>query len=367
MNSFLKKATNYVKVKVFNPIDGKLWRFATDSFERYRMYHRFDGYLINKFYPHIDTGALDPANPKDNYLMEHFTAYIYKMEEPMLVEPLYGWVIPEAFRVFRKSFSYIDDPWDNAKRKPSALQYIAPHKTIELDSCISIRYNWSNYYHFLIDTLNQVHLAEGKVPAHVPLLVPYFFPQLKHVADFMKESDFLKGRKIIVQRKNEYYKVKNLYICKDTFYSDSIFSVVRSFGDVVNKGNGQNRKIFLKRAKKRGRNIENIEEIERLVQQYGFEVIDTDDLDIKRQVALFAEAAMVIGGHGAGLTNIVFRNRRPLKLLELFPANKTPEHYRNLCLNFNYGYYSLICGNMERNQYYVDPAALQDKLIEFLN
>jgi len=301
--------------------------------------------------------------------MEQFTAYAYRFGQPMLVEPRYGWAIPKPFEVFRYSFPYVSDIWDKNKRKPSTLKYLSPKKIVTVDAALTIRYYWQNYYHFFMDTLSQVYLANKYVPADVPILVPHYFHAIKYVQEFLNDSTFLNGRKIIVQQQDEYYAVKELYICKGTFYSESIYDVVKSFGDLVSGNNGMNRKIFLKRDKNKHRAITNSEEIEQIAVSRGFEVCDTDGMSLKDQVRLFTDAGMVVGLHGAGLTNIIFRHRKPMKLLELFPADSRPDHYRNICTMFGYGYDFAEGGDRDKSnkaRFYMDPAVFSKKIDEFL-
>ena len=100
----------------------------------------------------------------------------------------------------------------------------------------------------------------------------------------------------------------------------------------------------------------------------GFEVTDTDGMSLKEQVLLFRDVDLLIGLHGAGLTNIIFRNGRPLKLLEIFPGDHCPSHYRHLCMKFNYGYDSLKGSNMDLSKnrgFHLDPDLLKGKLNAF--
>jgi len=357
MAHFLRKINNYLKVKLFDKMDKKAWKFDERDYDNCLLYEKSDKALIRKFYPDDD--------PEDKHLLEQFIAYIYKFEMKMVVEPLYGWVIPGKLKVFKRSFPYVFDIWDNKKRMPSIIHFLLPKKVVEIDSCISIRYYWQNYYHFFIDTLSQVYLAKDKIPADVPILVPYYFGDIKYVNEFLKESDFLADRKIIVQKKNEYYSVKKLYLCKDTFYSDSIYEVINSFGAITDKEDKPGRKIYLKRSKSRNRAIINDGEIEQIVTAFGFEVKDTDGMGLKEQILLFREVSVLIGIHGAGLTNIIFRNGQPLQLLEIFPADLNPGHYRSLCMKFNYSYDFIRGGSMDNDRkksFHLDPDLLKGKL-----
>ncbi|UZE97550.1 glycosyltransferase family 61 protein [Alkalimarinus alittae] len=68
------------------------------------------------------------------------------------------------------------------------------------------------------------------------------------------------------------------------------------------------RKIYLKRLGDSRRSLINSDEVESLVQEYGFEIVVPETLSFSDQVRIFSEASIVIGQAGAALANIVFCN-----------------------------------------------------------
>jgi len=120
MAHFLRKINNYLKVKLFDKMDKKAWKFDERDYDNCLLYEKSDKALIRKFYPDDD--------PEDKHLLEQFIAYIYKFEMKMVVEPLYGWVIPGKLKVFKRSFPYVFDIWDNKKRMPSIIHFLLPKK-----------------------------------------------------------------------------------------------------------------------------------------------------------------------------------------------------------------------------------------------
>jgi hypothetical protein len=77
------------------------------------------------------------------------------------------------------------------------------------------------------------------------------------------------------------------------------------------------RRIFLTRSGKRGRNISNDAEIAPLLRERNFETVDTDGMSLRQQAQLFRECRYVIGIHGAGFVNIIHAHEHDLSLLEL--------------------------------------------------
>ncbi len=66
------------------------------------------------------------------------------------------------------------------------------------------------------------------------------------------------------------------------------------------------RKLLVRRALGKKRNFSNSDEVERALVAHRFEVVYPGELTFADQVRLFASASHVIGGLGAGLTNILF-------------------------------------------------------------
>jgi hypothetical protein len=76
-------------------------------------------------------------------------------------------------------------------------------------------------------------------------------------------------------------------------------------------------RVFISRRDAPSRNILNEDEIVELFKTKGFERYDTGKMSVVEQIALFANADIVVGEHGAGLTNILFCKEGAL-VIELF-------------------------------------------------
>jgi Glycosyltransferase 61 len=66
------------------------------------------------------------------------------------------------------------------------------------------------------------------------------------------------------------------------------------------------RRVYISRAKATSRRVVNENEIAPLLQEHGFEKVLCEDLSLAEQVNLFAKTAAIVGGHGAGLTNLIY-------------------------------------------------------------
>jgi capsular polysaccharide biosynthesis protein len=77
------------------------------------------------------------------------------------------------------------------------------------------------------------------------------------------------------------------------------------FGVEPNKRD-RGRRIYVSRRGEFRRKVSNEGEVLDLLDSYGFEAVDPGTVSVTEQAELFAEASIVVGPHGGGLTNIVF-------------------------------------------------------------
>ncbi len=57
------------------------------------------------------------------------------------------------------------------------------------------------------------------------------------------------------------------------------------------------------------RRLKNEREVQKLVKELGFEIVNLDELTLDEQVYLFSQAKTIVGFHGAGLANLLYANQ----------------------------------------------------------
>jgi capsular polysaccharide biosynthesis protein len=86
--------------------------------------------------------------------------------------------------------------------------------------------------------------------------------------------------------------------------------------------------LYVTRRLARRRRLVNEGQIEPLLRDRGFEVVEAERLTFSDQVRLFAQAGVIAGPHGAGLTNAMFAPAS-CRILELFqPTYVLPSTYK---------------------------------------
>ena len=82
-------------------------------------------------------------------------------------------------------------------------------------------------------------------------------------------------------------------------------------------------RIYISRATRGTRSIDNESEFIRLIKQRQFTVVNLENYSVREQATLLNGASIVVGNHGAGLTNIVFCQAES-KVVEIFSDYKVP-------------------------------------------
>ena len=93
----------------------------------------------------------------------------------------------------------------------------------------------------------------------------------------------------------------------------------------------RSRKIFIGRGEAKHRPVIHEKEIWAQLQKRGFDSVDCGKLSVQKQAEVFGSADMVVGAHGAALTNLVFCYPGT-QVVELFSPAYVNPCYRDLCV-----------------------------------
>jgi hypothetical protein len=108
----------------------------------------------------------------------------------------------------------------------------------------------------------------------------------------------------------------------------------------------QTRRLFISREDAASRQIRNWQEVEPVLARHGFEIFTVSAHSLPEQIAAFAAAHLVVGVHGAGMTNIVF-GRPGLRVLEILPPLVASPAYWYLCAGMGADYTAFIADDPE--------------------
>jgi Glycosyltransferase 61 len=170
----------------------------------------------------------------------------------------------------------------------------------------------TEFYHWFHDVLPRLETAMPHLPSDTRFLInsspkPWQLDSL--TAAFGIGADRLE-----IQPSGMHTRVERLWFATPLGHSSlGSGAVVRKVAnrlrhqfkaaDSIQKAN---RRIYISRAKAAFRRIVNENEITPSLQEHGFETVLCEDLSLQEQVRLFGKATAIVGGHGAGLTNVIY-------------------------------------------------------------
>lgn len=299
----------------------------------------------------------------NNFEQKEFAARV----EQCLIEPKYGWPMTKSRELIYDCF-------------PHSRQHIIPipspflklnKKCREFDSIISFREIFEfGYWHFYTDIIhkNYVLNALPEINKNIPILISKELSEKAYFKFFYEQTDVFAGRDIIIQD-DFLVSAAQTYFIKPMPHKPEYY---RMTSEKVNRWKGEstlNRKIFLTRNRNRGRFVTNMDEIIAVLRKYDFEFVDTDTLTTEQQIGIFSETEFLIGIHGAGLTNMMFRSPHHMNVLEIFPLAQgrfqIPSHYFLLSGIFGFSYRALLGSSYINNlkkSFRVNPSLLESEI-----
>jgi hypothetical protein len=199
----------------------------------------------------------------------------------------------------------------------------------------------NNYFHWLIECLPKLILIDKLDQfKEVPLLIPKGLH--RNLEEALRKVN-INEHPLIYIEPNIAYRVERL-ICPsalsrviDRYQESPVFNVdiilshqwIRRVSTLL-KGNVNYerqpwRKLFLTR-RKGLRSLENREQLELMLLEQGFEIVDLDGLSLDFQIELFSQTALVVAPTGAALTNMLFCRPRT-KVIILMSNHEVTNFY----------------------------------------
>lgn len=182
----------------------------------------------------------------------------------------------------------------------------------------------SEYYHWLHDVLPRLEMALPFLPSGTRFLIqenprPY---QLDCLQAYGITSDMLIPQPVTIDS-----EVERLWFATPAGHTglgsttalNKVAERLKSFFCTDSATNAP-KSIYVSRRKATCRRIINEDELELLLQTYGFTVINSEDLKFAEQVKTFSQAQIILGPHGAGLVNLIFAPENST-ICEITPAS----------------------------------------------
>jgi len=193
------------------------------------------------------------------------------------------------------------------------------------------------YFHWMTDVLPRVGLAGrgGYDPASFDWVLvnglthPFQQETLKHIG-------IPKNRCLFFNKKELAYEIEEALLpslpgVPGVVPPETVEFLQSTF---PTKKIGAGRKIFIGRGGAEHRALIHEGKIAAMLSERGFESVKCEKLSVQEQANIFGSAEVVVGAHGAALTNLVFC-RPGTQVVELFSPAYVNPCYRDLCVAAN--------------------------------
>ncbi len=244
------------------------------------------------------------------------------------------------------------------RQDTESLQSLA--RPIELAVPLIARH--SNYYHWLIETVPKIRYVrdfESATNQEVTYLVPSDRPSW--VEETLEQLDV--SEKKIEWVTEPVYHAKPLLVPSFPDYSASDYQWLQKHVLDVDKTHNKGDNVYISRSNAISRQVVNEDEVMDLLSEYGFQRYHLEDRSLEENAALFNEAEIVVGAHGAGLTDIVFCT--DTSVVELFGTRVKPP-YRQIAAELGLEYRELHCDPVSTD-IYVDTTELESIIIDLVD
>ena len=110
------------------------------------------------------------------------------------------------------------------------------------------------------------------------------------------------------------------------------------------------KKIFIDRSESENKHCQliNNDQIKKYLLKKGFKSIKVGKLDFLNQIALFNNAKIIIGPHGAAFTNLIFCKKKT-KVIEIKPVGR-PNNYKEISKAYNLIYKQIVTPLIKKNK-----------------
>jgi capsular polysaccharide biosynthesis protein len=198
-----------------------------------------------------------------------------------------------------------------------------------------------NYYHWLFEVLPRLHALQSRKEK------PDFY-YITARTQFQRDSLRLAGlmeQQILDPALRPHVVAERLLVPSRTplgFPTPRSIAFLRELAAKVSvESLPRSKRIYVSRQRAGRRRLFNPEPVEAILTEYGFRTIYCEELSFHEQTAIFAQAEVVAGIHGAGLANLAFC-QPGTRVIEFFAPDWINLCYRSLALAGGLNYACLV-------------------------
>ena len=209
-----------------------------------------------------------------------------------------------------------------------------------------------NYFHFLCDILPKIWLLNTKVNINE---IDFFLvnKRIKWQTNILNSLG-INNNKIISAKNNRHiHAEKVLSVTHPWYFSGYIQEQVSNLPSWIiyelrnnflkKTSPKKNLKIFLDRSGSKFNHLKliNNQDVINFLKTKGYIILKPETLSLKDQVEIFNNANIIIGAHGAALTNIIFCEQKT-NIIEIIPSSHPSKKCERISKVLNLNYFRLV-------------------------
>jgi len=224
------------------------------------------------------------------------------------------------------------------------------------------------YFHWFTDAMQRIQTL-GSLHEEYPILLTSNF----NGVEYIKKSLNLLNINFIELEENKEYLIEQLIMAErvspaGNYNKDIVRSISNKFKKTItsNKNNINYEKIWISRQSALKRKVLNFDEIEPILLENKFMVLEYEKLDLEMQINISNRCKVLGGVHGAGLTNMMFMDKHS-SVLEIRAENDNKNNcFFTLASDLDLNYYYFL-GESENEDFYGSDYRIdKDKFNNFL-
>jgi capsular polysaccharide biosynthesis protein len=342
------------------------------------MVHGFKLFLAEKFFPKILGVSIEALKDTDEELIFPGEAFNLSIGLDMLGEahcafedysciipPFYVRCFKDATCIVGREEIFIDNrvvvECSAQKENPfigtGQLRLRKPHRINAKVANLSLSGLEDNYFHWLVECLGRFYLLEKSrfkpdfylLSHHLPFQ-KQFIQMLgidEHKILRLPAGTLVQADEVIVPsfiNNWEAIDFRGHSSCQKQWLPHWIGDLYRDQISLESENPDRARptKIYVSRALAGYRSIENEDQLLGMLQQKGYHIYHLEKLSVREQIALFSNASIVLGAHGAGFANVLFCRRNTI-VCELFPQYYHDASFKVLAQALDLQYNYMIC------------------------
>lgn len=227
------------------------------------------------------------------------------------------------------------------------------HRVEERVGFLEDRFSGFNVCHFLFDKLGRTtELGDIPIDSYFMFLDHSYYSEVFSLLG-IKQTDLVSSSEKIVT-----YRIDNLYISTSTFrfrhpgfnFSPDVMKMLKRLKAtciVDDTTLDLGKRIYIDRTNISARDVLNKDVLYSLLNEFDFVPVVFEEYSLSEQAQIVHQADILLGVHGAGLSNAMFYSNDNFKLLEILPPMCATNDYWKLASAFGIGYDAYIANDKE--------------------